>query len=290
MNNIFNDEARAIEQLLNDKHTLLEGYVTERLFYNQFLVRGNTPFSGGWWMTTTKERRLFFIVSEHLTELEYEIIKKIPEPHQCWQVYLKDDEYVFIRGNKILTQQQFIEAFKLKRLRQSMVATEDTRTKDRQIKSIDFFKKNGIIKKIATERKFANNFLTVYFSSMINIDFFTKKNNQINIIEVKYKYESKDGYFGINKGQMEMFSFFISIGFKIYHFILYNHTKDMDISIFGYLNLPDDKNWYHARIKYTTIQGIGIAPEMTSVSGGFKQAYYKLPFNKIREQKIPLEI
>jgi len=126
----------------------------------------------------------------------------IPSPHQCWQVYLKRDKYIFLRESKILTQEEFIDTFKLKRLWAPMVAAKYARNKERQIKSIEFFKKNGIIKKIAIERRFANNFLTVYFNRMINIDFLTKKNNQFIIIEVKYKYESRDGYFGINKGQM----------------------------------------------------------------------------------------
>lgn len=88
-----------------------------------------------------------------------------------------------------------------------MVASKETRNSERQNQSINFFKGNKILKKIATERRFANNFLTVYFRGMINIDMFTKKNEQINVIEIKYKYESRDGYFGVNTGQMKMFEF-----------------------------------------------------------------------------------
>lgn len=288
MDNIFDKEACAIQQLLNDKHTLLEGYVTEQLFYNQFLKNNTIPFSGGWWMTNHKGIRLFFIVKEFLSDFEHEIISKIPYPHQCWQVYLKDEEFIFIKENKVLTQQEFREKYKLTTIREAMIASQDTRNKDRQNKSILFFKQNSTTKKIAVERKFANNFLTVHFYSMINVDFFTKKNNQFNIIEVKYKYESKDGYFGINTGQMEMFKFFMGIGFNIYHFILYNYTKDMNISIFGFLDLKGVKNWYHARINDSTIHGIGVAPKMTSVSGGFKQSYYKLSVEEIEGRKIAL--
>lgn len=87
-----------------------------------------------------------------------------------------------------------------------------------------------------------------------------------------------------------MFKFFTLIGFKVYHFILYNHTRNMDISIFGYLDLQSNKNWYHIRLKDENICGIGIAPEMTSVSGSFKQSYYKVSFNEVSKRKIPLVI
>lgn len=43
MSNIFDDDKNAIKQLLNDKHTLLEGYITEQLFYNQFLKTAPHP-------------------------------------------------------------------------------------------------------------------------------------------------------------------------------------------------------------------------------------------------------
>lgn len=283
MKNRFDDEVLAVNQLMNDKHTLLEGYVTEHLFYLQFLSESNTPYSNGWWMTSLNGIRLFFIVKEQLTDFERELIAEIPLPHQCWQVYLTGNEFCFARNNEILTQEQFINRFNLREIRKPMVATEYTRNRTRQENAVDFFKKNKIVKKIATERFFANNFLTVYFNSMINIDFFTKSNGELNVIEVKYKYESYDGYFGINTGQMEMFRFFMSLDFNVYHFILYNHTKDKDISIFGFLELPDEKNWYQARINDTKAHGIGLAPEMTSVSGGFSQTYYKIPLKKNRK-------
>lgn len=121
MDNIFNDRAIAIQQLLNDKHTLLEGYVTEQLFYRQFLKNNSIPFSSGWWMTNYNEIRLFFIVKECLSDFDQEIIKKIPSPHQCWQVYLNGEEFVFIKDSIHLMQREFINKFKLTSLREGMV-------------------------------------------------------------------------------------------------------------------------------------------------------------------------
>lgn len=62
----------------------------------------------------------------------------------------------------------------------------------------------------------------------------------------------------------------------------------MNISIFGYLSLPEDKYWYYSKINNATAYGMGVAPEMTSVSGGFCQTYYKLSFNEFKDKRLLL--
>lgn len=290
MDNIFDDDKIAIKQLLNDKHTLLEGYITEQLFYNQFLKNNTTPNTDGWWTTEYKNVKLFFVVKEKLNSLDKEIIMRIPPQHQCWQVYLEQDKFIFEKENIKLSEEDFINRFKLPQIRKPMVASDETRDSERQNQSIEFFEQNKILKKIATERKFANNFLTVYFKGMINIDMFTKKNEQINVIEIKYKYESRDGHFGVNTGQMKMFEFFMRINFNVHHFVLYNFTRDMHLSIFGFLKLnlefPNEKEWYFKKLNLEEVYNESIAPEMTSVSGRFRQAYYKIPKKEMVRNRI----
>jgi hypothetical protein len=86
---------------------------------------------------------------------------------------------------------------------------------------------------------------------------------------------------------MNMFDYFKKLGFKINHFILYNHTKDMNLSILNFLNLPDQKKWLHTSLD-TDNKNVGIAPERTSISGGFKQSYYKINICDINTY-IPFE-
>lgn len=287
LNNIFDNEKVAIKQLMNDKYALLEGYVTEQLFFNQFLKNNSVPHSDSWWVTSHENNMLLFVVKEHLNPLDIEIMSKFKHPNQCWQVYLKGEEFVFTNGEKIVDEQSFVTELKLSKIRNPLIASDNTRDVKRQNRAIQFFKENNIIKEIAVERRFANNFLTVYFKTMINVDFFTKKNNQYNVIEVKYKYESKDGYFGINTGQMHMFNSFIELGFSVYHFILYNYTKNKNLSIFGFLDLPSqNKNWHYIKINDEITSGVGIAPEMTSVSGRFKQSYYKILARAMKDKRI----
>lgn len=285
VNNIFDDSTRAIQQLKNDKHTLLEGYVTEYLFEEQFLANKDTLYTKGWWMVNANERNIFFIVKDILNDLDVEIINKIKLPDECWQVNLVGYKWIFIKDNLKLELNGFLKLTGLKALRTNLIASNETRNVERQKNSIDFFVQKNLIKKIATERLFANNFLTVYFKGMVNIDCFTKsKNGFLNVIEIKYKYESRDNCFGINVGQMNMFKYFYELGFKINHFILYNHKKDMNISIFGFLKLTDKKYWLFGTLEKLNENEIGIAPERTSVSGGFKQPYYKLKKENIKRR------
>lgn len=125
---------------------------------------------------------------------------------------------------------------------------------------------------------------------MINIDMFTKKNEQINVIEIKYKYESRDGYFGVNTGQMKMFEFFMRLNFNVHHFVLYNFTRDMNLSIFGFLRLnsepPNEKEWYFKKLNVEEVYNESIAPEMTSVSGKFRQSYFKIPKREIERNRM----
>jgi len=288
--NIFDDDKNAVKQLLKDKHTLLEGYITEHLFYNQFLKNNTIPSTDGWWTTEYKNNKLFFIVKEELCPLDEEIINLISPQHECWHVYLQQDKFIFKNNNIKLFEEDFVSKYELFKIRNPMTASKETRNFNRQKQSINFFRENKILRKIAIERKFANNFLTVYFRGMINIDMFTKKNEQINVIEIKYKYESKDGYFGVNTGQMKMFEFFMRLNFNVHHFVLYNFTRDMTLSIFGFLRLnsepPNIKEWYFKKLNVEEVYNEGIAPEMTSVSGNFRQTYFKIPKREMKKNRM----
>ena len=290
MKNIFDDDKNAVKQLLKDKHTLLEGYITEHLFYNQFLKNNTIPSTDGWWTTEYKNNKLFFIVKEELCPLDEEIINLISPQHECWHVYLQQDKFIFKNNNIKLFEEDFVSKYELFKIRNPMTASKETRNFNRQKQSINFFRENKILGKIAIERKFANNFLTVYFRGMINIDMFTKKNEQINVIEIKYKYESKDGYFGVNTGQMKMFEFFMRLNFNVHHFVLYNFTRDMTLSIFGFLRLnsepPNIKEWYFKKLNVEEVYNEGIAPEMTSVSGNFRQTYFKIPKREMKKNRM----
>ena len=58
----------ARKQILRDKHTLLEGYVTEYLYKTQFLESRPQNYTCGWWSAEVGGQRFFFVVKEKLSE------------------------------------------------------------------------------------------------------------------------------------------------------------------------------------------------------------------------------
>ena len=86
-----------------------------------------------------------------------------------------------------------------------------------------FFYNHSLLIKVATERNFADDILTVYFNSIVNIDFFAlKPSGRICVLEVKFKFASRAGTFGINVGQFGLFELLANHGMEI---IIYGRTS-----------------------------------------------------------------
>lgn len=286
---IATEESAAISQLMNDKHNLLEGYVTEKLFYKEFVENNNIGSSSGWWMAKSKENEtIFFIIKETLDENDLKIFLHINKIYTCYHVYQRNDDFYFSDLHQSISSGTMIIKHNLKMIRSSLNVKDSFKNEARQNKAIRFFKKHNILNEIALERYFANNFLTVYFPQMINIDLFTITKKGINAIEIKYKFEAKNGTFGVNQGQFEMFKLLNHIGINTYHFILYNHTKNKNLCIFDFLNSENQKSWNYCNTAKISSVSLYEAPEFTSLSGYKTQKYYQLPKNKFAERKVSI--
>lgn len=60
-------------QLLRDKHILLEGYVMEYLFEQQFLIQKGKNYINGWWSALRGDERFFFLVKEKMNKLDKKV-------------------------------------------------------------------------------------------------------------------------------------------------------------------------------------------------------------------------
>ena len=189
---------------------------------------------------------------------------------------LENKEWEFISESERLSEAEFINQKQLRIERPPLNVSGYLRDVKRQEACIEYFTKRGIAVEVATERLFANRFLTVYFQIMTNIDGFIKRSDgQIVVTEIKFKYESKDDCFGFNIGQANLLNFMKAHGFFVKPYILYNTAKSTKISILDFLKMPGKKYWL-------TIEGplelekIAIAPNHTSLSGRKTQKYYKV--------------
>lgn len=273
---MFEDLSSAEAQILRDKHTLLEGYVTEYLFERQFLSQNPGTYTKGWWSAGSDTQRMFFVAAEELNDVDRAVMGELSKRYPCWQVYAEGDSLYFEDGGHRLTMRQFLSQYRLTAKRSPMTAAAAVRSTDRQRRCVDFFKAHQLMQKIAAERYFANNFLNVYFPKLVNIDFFVRENDgRLSAIEVKFKFEAKDKTFGINFGQYEMFTQLEKMGIQVQHWILYNSARDKDLSIFGFLDKKMEKYWLSGHIDTSRPREANRAPKDTSADGNRTQGYYK---------------
>lgn len=281
----FDSEQRAVKQVLRDKNTILEGYVTEYLFEQQFLANRSNSFTQGWWCARAKDHQIFFVVKQEVNDIDKEFACCLTSHYDIWQAKLSNSgtwDFVSIPNTgattRILSEDQFVSEYALPTFRSSLLATNDVRDIDRQNKCIAFFKNNGILRKVATERYFADDFLFRHFPSAVNVDFITKnKDSELCVLEVKFKFETRAGKFGVDSGQYHMLTQLHDLGIQIHHIILYNFTKQKDLTIFGFLTTNDaSRHWKIGRLTHGVAAYETIAPRYTSIDGKKLQPYFAL--------------
>ncbi len=283
---MFEQSKEAKEQILRDKHTLLEGYVTEYLFEKQFLTEKDKSYTNGWWSALRGKKRFFFLVKEEPNDLDEKVFRLLNSRYTCWRAYPEKEEWFFSDGQSKISEKEFLTRYGFKAIHNHLSATNEIKDSQRQNQCIEFFENHNIMTKIAIERNFADDFLTVYFNNSVNMDYIIMNaGGHLCVMEIKFKYENKAGYFGINTGQVQMFEKLEELGFEIHHMILYNQTKNKDLSIFGFLNKKSlKKYWLYSKLTDFSNREKSTAPEATSVDGKRRQAYYLFGMNEISKK------
>ncbi len=280
---MFNDESSAREQILKDKHTLLEGYVVEYLYRKQFLSSGNTEYTSGWWFANMPGKPgFFFVVTEDPNKVDREVINVLSPQFNVLTAYPEGETWYFHQDGKRLDLNQFLEKYDLKVLTTPGAAERTVRDIQRQQKCLSFFESHDMLRKVAIERNFADSVLSSCFPSLVNIDcFIQRRNGKLCVIEVKFKNKTARGTFGMNRGQYQLFKRLSSMGFEIQNWILYKkQCNKKDISVFDFLHQPGNKWWMRGMID-TEEAGDQekTAPEETSVTGNRRQSYVEFDAN-----------
>lgn len=140
---MFENLLDAKQQLLKDKHALLEGYVTEYLFEKQFLRSQNgkyfSGYTNGWWSAGIGEHRFFFLVAPSLNNIDRRVIQSLAPQYEVWRAWPEKENWHFYKGNLDLELKSFLHRFKLSPFRSGGKATATTRDIERQSKCLDFF-------------------------------------------------------------------------------------------------------------------------------------------------------
>lgn len=285
MTKIFNNIMQCENQLKKVKYTVLEGYISELIWLEGFFLKTKYPYSKGWWKASYKNEEgkledLFFLFKNSpKTAFDDEIIRFISSKFQVFFVSYNINQFLFEDvSKKIYSQQDFLKKFP--NLNKKNPLSSHLYNSKRTTDTINFFKSKRILNSIAEERYFADDFLSVFFDYPVNIDvFFKNKNDEIILGEIKYKFETSNGTFGINLGQACMIDNLEKKGFLIGHFILYNHTKNINFSILDMIALPNYQiPLYYKRISNILNYNRKEAPSKTSIAGNRTQIYYEIPF------------
>lgn len=284
---MISNKLGAIGQFFFDKETILEGYVSEYLFEKQFLDNKNKDYTHGIWIAQLfKDKKnndeaanFFFIFKQELSNFDKKLLSNtdLKKSFMCFHAYEKDNQWWFSDGVKTFNQKEFLQRIKNNRIPKPIDEHEhEHQMTNRKEKCIDFFEEQNILLKIANERHFANDFLSVYFDSVVNIDYLAcGDGGELDIYEVKFKNESKAGYFGINVGQQKVLKRLSCCNFNIYYVVLYKDKKYSSFHIFDYINASDvPKKWYIGKIDIDNYVGHGTAPDDTSINGDHPQSHY----------------
>lgn len=178
-----------------------------------------------------------------------------------------------------MSEAEFKDRYHLRHKRSAFAVDDKFNKKDRQQRCIEFFEENGTLIETAEERAFADDFLCVYFHSTVNIDYFIWNSVKLSLVEVKYKFETADNTIGLNSGAAQLFCYLEKRGIPIYNAILYNSTKNKNISVFELLDKTKGYVvWKMALLHDPSKYAENDAPEYTSIDGKKTQKYVSFPF------------
>lgn len=259
------------EYLFKRTKEAYSSYISERLFQKQFLEGRNINYTTGWWISKVKENLIYlFLVKEEISDLDKEIIEKVKSSFsEVFHVKYSKDCIIIqsIDSHSTYTLQEFLEQYEHRELETKINHQDNTEIKQ---KYFNYFIDNNMYEDVVNEVDVENEFLKKYFYST-NIDFLIKNDVGIFLLEVKYKYRTKNGNFGINKMQYEVCSIFQSNNIRAFNVVLENESK---VDILERVD-NNDFEWVYSHIKEESTD-LKDAPKETSYDQMKTQRYYEL--------------
>lgn len=250
----------------------LSSYISENYFFNNFNI-DNIEHTTGWWASMTRDRKyLIFLVKESLNDLDYKVIEKVKSvvsgifqlKPTASDIILED---LLQETPTTYSLEQFLKRWKHHNPEESTKHEEDFEIKERYW---EYFINEGIASKVINQISIENTFLKKYFYSS-NIDYILKNEIGFLLLEIKYKYPSKNRTYGINAMQYDIYSIFQKQGIMAYNIVLDNQDR---------LDILERRNrnqtWKYSRIKEDLTEKKS-APKKTSYDQKKTQKYYELP-------------
>jgi hypothetical protein len=113
-----------------------------------------------------------------------------------------------------------------------------------------------------------------------DIDCFAFHGDQLVAFEVKQKYPSKAGTFGLNTGLVNLFKMLSAIKIRVVHVVLTKPSNDINVPALDLITEPEHRErafWLAATVNPLLLGGItGVAPAYTSIHGTDRLKYHHL--------------
>jgi hypothetical protein len=283
----FSDHGHLVGLLSQDKHTRIEGLCSEAAFAADVLA-GNFPTTtSDFWFTRAHNSwavtRIVTDALQPLSPLDYRLLDglatRIPVSI-AWFSYAAASFYGFLHhaGNRY---PHGVEGMghQLVPVPNPVIAPPDARDPIRLRKACAYLAGHGLLRASAVRRLFANCWLG---RAVWDIDAFTiTPTGKVVALEVKQKYPTARGTFGLNQGQEQLFRFLNSLGMPVIHVILAKPVSDSSIHATDLLTLPQytaNTQWLYTRFVPSRLQqAIAAAPAYTSIFGTGQLSYSHIP-------------
>jgi hypothetical protein len=113
-----------------------------------------------------------------------------------------------------------------------------------------------------------------------DVDFFVEHNDQLIAFEVKQKYPTRKGTFGLNVGEARLLTFLAELGIVPVHVILTKPVSDETVPAIDLYSQDRYKSlslWIAARFSQTLLSSkLAQAPGKTSIYGAQRLNYYDM--------------
>lgn len=275
--------------LQHDKQTRLEGlcveYVFRRLFIKPHFVDDN--ISADWWF---KAKGSSFLPVKLMRRLKLNavdcklfdtFVQNGVEP--AFIYYQASHQRFLVGSGKNVLNNGNLDLGCLRPVKKQEHASPTIKNgAERQLRAIRFLRRRKLVQDAAVQRYVANWILAG--RKLWDLDCFVMHGNEIIVFEVKQKFPTKAGTFGLNLGLKKLFEWLEQINIKVYHLVL---TKPVWQEDFPALEFLENKLfWEHEiwlAIRPLVIQEAsamtGVAPAKTSIHGTGKLLYYHIPIS-----------
>lgn len=286
----FSNETVCIEVLKQDKHTRLEGICIEEFFKEKYLQNvAEKKLSSGWWFSKESSGSKDYYIIKFLTELILSEFDMFIFNHfiscniKTFVVFMGRD------GSYYTYKLKTLKGFNTDYLISNATPYEYTelkaipafvRDERRQNQAIEFLRNKGLIQKSAIERFFANR--VAGFKGLWDVDVFEWIDNRlIKAYEVKQKFPSANGCFGINQGTTSFLLYLSKHNIAVEHVILKKPIDNKDIPALDFITKREylgRNEWLSTEFSTSSIQSLVAkkSPSYTSIHGRYALSYYDM--------------